>query len=149
MGGHTLLSEAAYGGSLEAVRYLVERQGCNIEEKNDDDSRPVFWACQRGHEAIVDYLKSRGARFDDTATGGWTCLTEAAFGGHLQLVTRLIDEERLDPHHPIVGGRTALHRAVEGHHTPHWMWSDFLAEKVGLDPHKPAEKGWSAFLRRQ
>jgi len=64
-GDETPLINAAQAGSLPIVAYLVEH-GADVNravEANEGEMRsPLSQARKNGHGAIVDYLKSRGAR---------------------------------------------------------------------------------------
>ena len=64
-GDETPLINASRGGDLATVTYLVER-GADVNravEGNPGEMRsPLGMARKNGHTAVVDYLKSRGAR---------------------------------------------------------------------------------------
>jgi ankyrin repeat protein len=145
-GGHTLLVDAAYGGHLETVRFLIEEQNCGVEEENADGSRPILWACQRGHELVVDYLISKGAQFIFPVPGGWSCLTEAAYGGHLPLVRRLVEQENCDPHQTTEDRQTLLHRAASGHQLRNLDVVRYLCKDHGVDKTRVDRNGWSALF---
>lgn len=134
-GGHVLLGDAAFGGSLEVVRYLVDEVGLKARERDANGSEPLIWACQRGHEAVVDYLLSRGASFTMKVRGGWTCLTEAATGGHLGLVRRLVEREGFDPGQRVgVDQMTPLHYAALGSNERHSDVVRYLCDSGKVNP---------------
>jgi serine/threonine-protein phosphatase 6 regulatory ankyrin repeat subunit B len=52
--------KAAYKGSLEVVRLLLEK-GANIDSKGNDGSTALKWATDAGHTEVVKLLQERGA----------------------------------------------------------------------------------------
>ncbi|KQY29915.1 hypothetical protein ASD38_11420 [Caulobacter sp. Root487D2Y] len=64
-GDETPLINAAQSGDLETVRYLVEK-GADVNRavpaNNGQTRSPMGEAVRKGHDAVVDYLKSKGAR---------------------------------------------------------------------------------------
>ncbi|GAB3741784.1 hypothetical protein GCM10028794_27850 [Silanimonas algicola] len=63
IGGSTWLRYAAFTGSLTSVRTLVDA-GCDINlGDNQAGAAPICWAAL-GHEQIVSFLLSRGAKLD-------------------------------------------------------------------------------------
>lgn len=58
--------------SPKVVRYLVER-GANVETPNRHEHTCLMIACFRGHENIVKYLLSRGARVNRRSAKGGLC----------------------------------------------------------------------------
>ena len=64
-GDETPLINAAQSGSLETVRYLVEK-GADVNRavpSNPGQTRsPLGEAVKRGHRAVADYLRAKGAR---------------------------------------------------------------------------------------
>lgn len=148
-GGQPLLGDAAFGGHLEMVRFLAEEVGLNVREPYADGTEPLLWACQRGHEAVVDYLLSRGASFDMRVEGGWTCLTEAARGGHLRLVRRLVEQENFPPDQRTAGSTTPLHCAARGNDARHlevvrYLCTEARADRAAVDDTNSNALNWAA-----
>ncbi len=149
-GGHAVLSDAAYGGHLETVRFLIEEVGADPKDPAADNSQAILWACQRGHEKVVDYLLSHGASFAMQVDEGWTCLTEAASGGHLHLVRRLIEQEDFDPDQATIHGITALMQAAGGKHARHLDVTRYLCEeahvnRLAADVNNRSALHWASF----
>ena len=58
---------AASSGNLEAVKYLVE-QGCEIDQKLDENATALYYASSGNHIATTEFLLDKGA--DINAIGG-------------------------------------------------------------------------------
>jgi ankyrin repeat protein len=59
-GGWTPLHSASANGDLEMVRALVEG-GADTAARADNQQLPLDLALTKGHQAVVDFLESRGA----------------------------------------------------------------------------------------
>ncbi|WZN65501.1 putative ankyrin repeat protein [Chloropicon roscoffensis] len=69
--GH-LLNYAAFQGSVEILRWLVEEKGWELNKHTGE------WAGRGGSVKILEHLRGRGYKFDVMACDG------AAMGGHLE-----------------------------------------------------------------
>ena len=67
-----LLNYAAFQGSVEILRWLMEEKGCELNEVTG------WWAGMGGSVEVLEYLLGRGYEFDGMACAG------AARGGHLE-----------------------------------------------------------------
>ena len=76
-----LLNYAAFQGSVEILRWLVEEKGC---ESNRSTS---YWAGLGGSVAVLEYLKLKGYEFDEEVYDG------AAWGGHLKALKFLRSQD--------------------------------------------------------
>ena len=117
-------------GHLALVERLLQ-QGASIEEKLGSSSikkdqthkiveegywaearwpypgsRPLHLACEYGHERIVNYLISKGAKMEATCSEGWQPLHHAAYFGSFALVKVLL-EGGVNPHATTNEGKTA------------------------------------------
>jgi ankyrin repeat protein len=55
------LCRAAECGSLDVLKLLVD-VGVDVNEPDvNPNSNALWWACERGHVTVVEYLKSKGA----------------------------------------------------------------------------------------
>ncbi len=87
--GETALHNAAAGGHLAAVRYLVE-QGADLEATRYDDYTALHNAAAGGHLAVVRYLVEQGADLEAKSRYDFTALLSAAYRGHWEVVKFLV-----------------------------------------------------------
>ena len=131
-----LLNYAAFQGSVEILRWLVEEKGC---EPNEDTG---LCAGMGGSVEVLEYLLERGYEFDEKACHGaaseghldalkflrgldppcpwddWTCLN-AAEGGHLDVLKWARSQ---DPPCPWSRGECRLTASNFGHeHVVEWI----------------------------
>jgi ankyrin repeat protein len=100
--GWTPLNSAASQGFVRVVRLLLA-EGAELDEKDKDDSTPLYLASANGHAKVVKRLlwaaKSQGAEegsktipsVEIASGGGLTPLIAAATEGHSQVVRLLLD----------------------------------------------------------
>jgi ankyrin repeat protein len=60
-GGWTPLHAAAQNGDVELARTLLEC-GADVTLRADNQQSPLDLALTKGHQAMVDFLESKGAR---------------------------------------------------------------------------------------
>ncbi|CAM4758600.1 unnamed protein product [Rotaria magnacalcarata] len=86
---------AAESGSFETLRLLVEAGldvNYKIEGKGETAGRtPLFCACAKGFQDIVEYLIDRGADVNGTEKSGLSCLHIASAMGHADTVRILCE----------------------------------------------------------
>ena len=51
---------AAQEGKLHVVKYLVNEQNAVVNRKNNFGQTPLYWADKKGHDEVVQFLKSHG-----------------------------------------------------------------------------------------
>ncbi|EDO45347.1 predicted protein [Nematostella vectensis] len=64
-------------GDVENTRNLVEEEDVDVNVRDCWDSTPLYYACLCGHEALVAYLLSIGARCEPNTFDGERCLYAA------------------------------------------------------------------------
>ncbi|WZN59411.1 ankyrin repeat domain-containing protein [Chloropicon roscoffensis] len=125
-----LLHYAAFQGSVEILRWLMEEKGWELDRETGE------WAGWGGSIEVFEYLVERGYEFDGDACAG------AVRGGHLEALKFL---RGLDP--PCPWDESTCYLAAEGGHldvlkwarsqTPpcpwDWRTSDYAAERGHLD----------------
>ena len=77
-----LVNYAAFQGSVEILRWLMEEKGCKLNKNTGE------WAGVGGSVKVLEHLRGRGYKFDEMACSG------AAEGGHLEALKFL---RGLDP----------------------------------------------------
>ncbi|KAK9797377.1 hypothetical protein WJX73_007493 [Symbiochloris irregularis] len=68
---------AVRSGDLERVRYLVEVRATPVHQFDDWDASPLYYASFCGHEEIIRYLFTQGARCEQRTFDGERCLYAA------------------------------------------------------------------------
>ena len=119
--GNTALYFAVKYDSLSTVKYLINECELSPYKRNNDLETPLYIAVRDGNSSIVKCLFSEcssvipDSPVDDK---GNTALHVAAQYGHLDLVTFLAEECKLDPSQPNQELSTPLHLAVAHSHLP-------------------------------
>jgi hypothetical protein len=121
----TLLHLASYFGILPLAENLLLKKGLinkvkrllvlGLNKIDDKRSTTLYWAAQRGHEAVVRLLLEKGADVEAKGRFRETALIGAARGGH-EAVVRLLLEKGADVEAKDEYGGTALVGAAEGGH---------------------------------
>ena len=105
-----LLNYAAFQGSVEILRWLMEEKGWKLNEDTG------FWAVRGGSVKVLEDLRRKGYEFDERACAG------AAQGGHLEALKLL---RGLDPPCPWDWGAcvTTSAAAAGGGHLELLKWA--------------------------
>jgi ankyrin repeat protein len=86
------LEGAAGVGRLDLVRSFFNRDGSLNEGATKAQMNDGFmWACEYGRTSVVEFLLDRGVDARSTGRHGQTGLHWAAYGGHLDIVTMLLE----------------------------------------------------------
>jgi ankyrin repeat protein len=90
LAGETPVMLAAFTGSEELVRYLVEKRQVEI---NKPGWSALHYAATNGHLKISSYLLDKNAYVDPESPNKTTALMMAARGGHIEVVKLLLDRD--------------------------------------------------------
>ncbi|XP_063797251.1 ankyrin repeat and BTB/POZ domain-containing protein 1 isoform X2 [Pseudophryne corroboree] len=71
-----------------SIRYLVEQRDVELNVRDKWDSTPLYYACLCGHEELVRYLLSNGARCEVNTFDGERCL----YGALSDTIRRVLKE---------------------------------------------------------
>ena len=88
LAGETPLMMAAFHGSLELVKHLINQRSVEV---NHPGWSALHYASTNGHFAIAEFLLDKGAYVDPESPNGTTALMMAARGGHITIVRLLLD----------------------------------------------------------
>lgn len=111
----TAVHMAAKAGSLNSLKYLVEKAQVSAHTKDNLGRNAVFYAVSKGKLDCVAYLVGSAkvsAKGVQRKTGD-TVLHVAARGGFVQLCKWLVEKAGLDPHVFNNISRNSLHLAVK------------------------------------
>lgn len=113
--GTDALTLAAYGGHLEALKWLAEHsespKDALTHSKRQYGRSPIHWAAQMGHSEIVQYLIEQGANVDEIDDEKYSVLDFAAYSGNPDVVKILLNRAA-DPGRRGPGGNTPLQLAI-------------------------------------
>jgi len=116
-GGFTGLHMAARSGSLESIRYLIDKCSADINAKEKNGFTALMLAVNGGHiEIVKELLKEDGVALNTKEKDGWTALMLAAYYGHTDIVIELLKKDSIVLNAKDEDGWTALIFAVNGGH---------------------------------
>ena len=84
--------EAAAGGDVAECQMAL-KQGCDINMTGDEQSTPLFIACDQGHLDIVRLLLQNKCNIDQAMGNGRTPLFMACQEGHLDIARVLLENK--------------------------------------------------------
>ncbi|KAI9884759.1 MAG: hypothetical protein M1823_003469, partial [Watsoniomyces obsoletus] len=116
VGDRTILDVAAEAGHLPIVKMIIEAGGNADSVCGKLNRKPLHWAVEQGHEAMVRFLLSKGAKPTSRMSDGRTPMDEAAKLGYISIMEMLVNAGA-NPD-AICGklNRKPLHRASEEGH---------------------------------
>lgn len=112
-GDINFLNSACFNNREAIVEALIPH--IDVNTKNKQNSTPLFIACQKGHERIVQLLLEAGALPNLTSFKGGTPLVKAAKENHITCI-KLLLEARANINIQESTGATALHWAAYLNH---------------------------------
>lgn len=111
---HDSLTLAAGNGSVELVRWLLEKSAASGLPNNSYQT-PLFTAAENGHVEIVQVLIHYGAEPNWLDASNQTPLSVAAEKGHSDVVELLV-QNSADPNLPVPVRKTPLYVAADSGH---------------------------------
>lgn len=114
--GYTPAHWVALNGSVEMMRYLIERSApIDLPCLGTQGPRPIHWACRKGHAAVVQIMLQSGVNVNAADFKGLTPLHVACMYGRTATAAYLLGMGALN-HLTDINGDTALHwAAYKGH----------------------------------
>ncbi|KAJ1758845.1 phosphate system positive regulatory protein pho81 [Coemansia sp. RSA 1591] len=101
----TLAHEASIQGSLSILQAAVAA-GCNPDEPDYYDRRPIHYAAINSHEQCLKYLIEQGCSVRATDDDGSHAFDYAMINGHIECARMLLEHDPLiargDPEHPVL-----------------------------------------------
>jgi len=108
---------ASFFGIVEIVAFLIQIEGCDINQIDSQGNTPLIWAAKNGHEGVVGILLGRDdVNPDKQDNDGTTPLWRAVSGGHEGVVKILLGRDDVNPDKPDNYGETPLWRAASKEH---------------------------------
>jgi ankyrin repeat protein len=87
-----LVCSYAKTGNIDLLRKAAEQDDSLNDKVNDETGMtPLFFAVDRGHEAVVNFLLDKGAKINRQDLIGQTCLHVAAASGREILYNILVE----------------------------------------------------------
>lgn len=105
------LAAAATKGNLSRVRFLVEKDGANVDYQDEFGWTALLHAVSEGHLEIVKYLLSKGAKTTTLSSDGANALHHAVASQNDTLLAFLLQYNTCDVNARNSGGTTPLHLA--------------------------------------
>jgi len=90
--GNTALHYAVFYAHVNAVQFLVEEAGANVNVQNLSGQTPLNWAVERNNIELTTLLLEYGADPDLMDKTGSTALHKAAGAGNLEIVKLLFEK---------------------------------------------------------
>ena len=88
--GRTVLIYAAWNGSTEVVKLLIDN-GADLNHKSNHGDTALMYAARDGHTDVVKFLIDNGVDLNHKNNGGVTALIYAARKEHTEVVKFLVD----------------------------------------------------------
>ena len=106
--GHTALMAASANGSLDLVWTLLEHVNINVTAQDAEGRTVLYLASQRDHWDVVEALISRDIDVNVQGPLGCTSLLWATVRGRLDVVSMLLEHDKVDANVKNKTGSTPL-----------------------------------------
>ncbi|XP_046554157.1 ankyrin-3-like isoform X2 [Haliotis rubra] len=110
--GNNILQLACWGGSVKMVEYILKHKRVDINGRGQSGRTPLMAAAYQGHGKILDLLERRGADLNAADYAGNNALHSACLGGHVDIVRRVLELDKVDINSRGQCGRTPLMMAA-------------------------------------
>ncbi|KAF2073259.1 hypothetical protein CYY_005421 [Polysphondylium violaceum] len=84
------LNWAVKNGDLQGVHTLIESESSLVSYQDANGRSPCHWAADFGQAKVLEYLVSKGAKFDEKDNYGITPLLASVYEGHVDVVAFLV-----------------------------------------------------------
>jgi len=133
------LHSASYFGIDDVVAALIERKGCDINQKDCMGFTALRWAVQQGNEGVVKLLLAqKGVDPDQPDPDGKTALWVASYYGHEGVAKLLLARKEINANKASNDGRTPLWNASNNGNE---AVVKLLLSRNDVNPNKPSEDG--------
>ena len=92
--------------TCEGILKLIE-EGANVNEKDEYEYTPLYYACRNDYKNVVSILLEKGANVNEKSKCGYTPLHCACYNGYGRIVSILL-EKGANVSEKNNGGRTPL-----------------------------------------
>ncbi|XP_071178288.1 ankyrin-3-like [Mytilus edulis] len=89
----TPLIQCCYKGDIDLVTWCLYHCSSNVNHCRDDGISPLFFACQEGHNAVVQMLINNQADINKCRDTGVSPLLVACHQGHTEVIQMLINNK--------------------------------------------------------
>jgi len=120
---------------LNMLKVLVDEENqTQVNLAQLDGFTPLHYACHKGNKLMFQYLIKKGADVTLKSAKGVSCLHLACAGGHLEIVSILIENNDFNPHMLTVASQSEpVHVAARGGHL---SVVKYLVEQHKVNPAK-------------
>lgn len=121
---------AAAGEKHKEMIIFLRQAGANLHAKKANGLTAFHLACARGYHDVADLLFALKSDVHTTDNEGCTPLHSAAYGNHLSLVRKLVQEYGANPSARSHDGSTVIHAAVVNNAA---QALQYLGQKTNVD----------------
>jgi ankyrin repeat protein len=87
------LTSGRFYRTIRCGRERLAEQGCDEDEEDENEARPLHYASARGHATTVELLLSKGAHVNSQGGKYGSALQAASEGGHTKIDELLLSKE--------------------------------------------------------
>ncbi|XP_048246276.1 ankyrin repeat domain-containing protein 17-like isoform X2 [Haliotis rufescens] len=94
--GNNILLLACWGGNEEIVKYIISHDDVDIDGRGQSGRTPLMAAAYKGHGKVFDLLVDKEADLTLVDDAGDNVLHVACLGGHVDIVSRVLELGKVD-----------------------------------------------------